>query len=201
MVTTLEAPIIDESNELWLDIESMDDDAFYDFCRKNNHLKFERNSDGNIIIMSNTGGTTGEYNAEILADFVFWNRKNKLGHIFDSSTAFKLANGAVRSADVTWVSAERWNSLTKEQREKFPPIAPDFVLELMSANDKLKKMQQKMIEYIENGVKLAWLIDPKEETVYIYRANGTIGEISGFDNKLSGEGILPDFELDLAILK
>lgn len=201
MVTTLEAPIIDESNELWLDIESMDDDAFYDFCRKNNHLKFERNSDGNIIIMSNTGGTTGEYNAEISADFVFWNRKNKLGHIFDSSTAFKLANGAVRSADVTWVSAERWNGLTKEQREKFPPIAPDFVLELMSANDKLKKMQQKMVEYIENGVKLAWLVDPKEEIVYIYRADGTIGKISGFNNKLSGEDILPQFELDLAILQ
>ncbi|GAB1538270.1 hypothetical protein NUACC21_09280 [Scytonema sp. NUACC21] len=115
------------------------DEQFYLLCRKNPDIKFERNANGELIIMSPTGGETGNFNSEINADFVFWNRQTKRGKVFDSSTAFKLPNGADRSPDVSWVKQDRWEALTPEQKNKFPPIAPDFVLELMSPSDDLKK--------------------------------------------------------------
>lgn len=111
--------------------------------------------------MPPTGGETGKYNIEIAADFVIWNRQTQLGVCFDSSTCFKLPNGADRSPDVSWIKQERWETLTPEQKEKFPSIAPDFVLEIMSPTDSLKKTQEKMQEYMDNGIKLGWLIDPK----------------------------------------
>ncbi|BAY45171.1 hypothetical protein SAMD00079811_27730 [Scytonema sp. HK-05] len=117
------------------------DEQFYQLCQKNPDVKFERSAKGELIIMSPTGGETGNCNAEILVDFVIWNRQTKLGKVFDSSTGFKLPNGADRSPDVAWIKQERWDTLTPEQKEKFPPIAPDFVLELMSPSDDLQKVQ------------------------------------------------------------
>lgn len=180
--------------------DEMDDEAFYKFCRRNDHLRFERNPDGTILIMPNTGGKTGKRNSEINFELVLWNRQHKKGVVFDSSTAFKLPNFATRSPDATWVSDERWNNLNEDEQERFPPIAPDFVVELMSASDTLKKAQEKMHEYIENGVQLAWLIQPSSQTVFIYRADGTISKVIDFDNKLSGENVLPEFEFSLKLL-
>lgn len=142
-------------------IIKLTDDQFYQLCRDNPDVKFERNANGEIIIMPPTGGETGKYNIEIAADFVIWNRQTQLGVCFDSSTCFKLPNGADRSPDVSWIKQERWETLTPEQKEKFPSIAPDFVLEIMSPTDSLKKTQEKMQEYMDNGIKLGWLIDPK----------------------------------------
>ena len=128
-------------------------------------------------------------------------KKSKSGNTFDSSTAFIFPNGATRSPDVAWVSDAQWNSLTDSEQEKFPPISPEFVVELMSPSDRLKDAKAKMLEYIDNGVQLAWLINPSEEEVHIYRADGTIAKVNGFDNGLSGENILPNFEFDLKLLK
>lgn len=172
------------------------DEQFYLLCRKNPDVKFERNAKGELIIMSPTGGETGNRNVEIAADFVIWNRQTKLGKVFDSSTGFKLPNGANRSPDVAWIKQERWDALTPEQREKFPPIAPDFVLELMSPSDDLKKVQEKMQEYMENQIKLAWLIDRKNRRVEIYRLGREV-EVLQSPKELSGEDVLPGFVLNL----
>ena len=177
----------------------MDDKAFYDFCRHNQHLRFERNPDRTIIIMPNTGGKTGIRNTKIISRLDFWSETYG-GKVFDSSTAFKLPNFSTRSPDAAWVSIDRWNELSEDDQERFPPLAPDFVVELMSASDQLKKAQEKMHEYIENGVQLAWLIQPETQIVFIYRADGTISKTTDFSQKLSGENVLPNFEFPLHLL-
>ncbi len=175
------------------------DDQFYELCRKNPDVKFERNVKGELIIMSPTGGETGNRNVEIAADFVIWNRQTKLGKVFDSSTGFKLPNGAERSPDVAWIKQERWDTLTPQQKEKFPPIAPDFVLELMSPSDTLQKTQAKMQEYRDNQVKLGWLIDRKTRRVEIYRLGQEV-EVLESPTELSGEDVLPGFVLNMQIV-
>lgn len=177
----------------------LSDNQFYQLCRANPDVKFERNAQGEIIIMSPTGGETGNCNSEINADFVFWNRQTKLGKVFDSSTCFKLPNGANRSPDVSWIKQERWDSLTPEQKETFPPISPDFVLELMSPTDTLKETQEKMTEYMENQVKLGWLINRKTRRVEIYRQGENV-EVLQSPMTLSGEDILPGFILNLQFI-
>jgi Uma2 family endonuclease len=126
----------------------MTDEQFYQLCRANPDVKFERSPKGELLIMPPTGGETGNCNSEIGADFVFWNRKTKLGKVFDSSTCFRLPKGGSRSPDVAWIQQARWDALTPEQKEKFPPIAPDFVLELISPTDSLQETQAKMQEYM-----------------------------------------------------
>ena len=180
-------------------VVKLNDDQFYQLCRDNPDVKFERNAFGELIVMPPTGGETGKRNALIIADFVIWNRQTKLGEVFDSSTCFKLPNGPNRSPDVSWIQSERWNALKPEQREKFPPIAPDFVLELMSPSDSLSETQAKMQEYMNAGVKLGWLIDRKTRCVEIYR-QGQPKEILESPTSLSGEDILPGFVLDLQIV-
>lgn len=180
-------------------IVKLTDDQFYQLCRSNPDVKFERNAQGELIIMPPTGGETGNRNAEAGADFVIWNRQTKLGKVFDSSTCFKLPNGADRSPDIAWIKQERWDALTVEQKEKFPPIAPDFVLELMSPTDTLKETQAKMQEYMENEVKLGWLIDRKTRRVEIYR-QGKPAEVLLSPTELSGEDVLPGFVLNLQVV-
>ena len=177
-------------------IIELTDDQFYQLCRANPDVKFERNAKGELIIMSPTGGETGNRNIEIAADFVIWNRQYRLGICFDSSTCFKLPNGADRSPDVSWIKQERWDTLTSEQKEKFPPITPDFVLELMSPTDSLKKTQEKMQEYMENEVRLGWLIDRRTRRVEIYRLGQAV-EVLEYPTELSGEDVLPGFVFNL----
>ena len=184
-----------------LENHRMTDDEFYEFCLLNDQTKFERDAFGNIIIMPNTGGVTGIKNSELNADLVIWNRKAKLGKVFDSSAAFRLPSSAVRSPDSAWVSNERWNELTLEEQTKFPPICPEFVIELMSNSDDSKYAVEKMHKWMDNGCQLAWLIFPKGEEVRIFRANGTVDLVIGFENILSGENILPNLEFDLRFLK
>ncbi|KAM3113095.1 Uma2 family endonuclease [Phormidesmis sp. 146-33] len=180
-------------------IIDLTDEQFYQLCRANPDVKFERNANGKISIMSPTGGETGNRNFEIGANFAIWNRQAGLGVCFDSSTGFKLPNGATRSPNVAWIAHARWNALTPEQKEKFPPISPDFVLELMSPSDTLEETQTKLQEYIENGVRLGWLIDRKTRRIEIYRI-GQLVEILEDPTHLSGEDVLPGFVLDLAIV-
>lgn len=177
----------------------MDDDAFYAFCRQNDHLKFERNADGTIVAMPNTGGKTGNRNTKITSRLGIWS-ETAGGLAFDSSTAFKLPNGATRSPDASWISDARWNQLTDEDQEKFPPLAPEFVVELMSKSDSLTSVKEKMEEYIKNGVLLGWLIDTKRQEVFIYHADGSISKHTDFDRPISGGDILPGFLFDLRLL-
>lgn len=194
------APVETEpSNFLSLQVPQIKNaDDFYLFCQGNPDYKFERVADGRIIFMPNTGGVTGIRNSEINADVIFWNRQTKAGVVFDSSTAFSLPDGSTRSPDVAWVSRTRWEALTEGEQKKFPPICPDFVIELLSETDLLKTAKTKMEDvWMANGCRLAWLIDPKTQTTHIFRANGEI-QIVGFDKPLSGEDVLPQFTLSLA---
>jgi Uma2 family endonuclease len=180
-------------------IIKLTEDQFYHLCQENPDMKLERNRRGELVIMSPTGGGTGKRNVEVASDFVFWNRQSQLGVCFDSSTCFKLPNSGDRSPDVSWVKKERWDALTPEQQEKFPPIAPDFVLELMSPGDVLKDVQNKMKEYMDAGVKFGWLLDRKTHRVEIYRQGQDV-EVLDNPSELSGEDILPGFILNLQVV-
>ena len=172
------------------------DEQFYQLCQKNSDLKFERTSTGELIIMPPMGGESGNREAEFIIDLGIWNRQTGLGYTFSSSTIFKLPNGSDRSPDAAWIKKERWEALTPEQKRKFPPIAPDFVIELRSATDDLKTLRQKMQEYIDAGVKLGWLINPQQQQIEIYRL-GKDAELRNLPTELLGEEILPGFSLSL----
>lgn len=172
------------------------DDKFVEIVAANKDLRLELSSQGELSIMSPTGGETGDRNLELGGQVWFWNRQNGLGKAFDSSTGFKLPNGATRSPDVSWIKIERWNALTPEQRKRFLPLCPDFVIELVSESDDLADTQAKMREYIANGLRLGWLINPKNQQVEIYRPNQEI-EVLESPTSLFGEDVLPGFILDL----
>ena len=161
--------------------------------------RMELSKDGELIVMSPTGGEAGNKNFNLYLDLGIWNRQTKLGKAFDSSTIFILPSGARRSPDVSWVALDKWNSLTVKQKEGFPPIAPDFAIELVSPSDlknqRYQDLQTRMQEYRDNGVRLGWLIEPKAKTVEIYRLGKQV-EILKNPQTLFGEDVLPRFVLD-----
>lgn len=163
----------------------------------NRDLRLERTAKGELIANPPTGWQTGEYNSKISGElYIWWRNANEPGKIFDSSTGFVLPNGAIRSPDACWVSQQRWNALVPEQKDTFPQICPDFVVELRSASDNLSSLQGKMREYIENGAQLGWSIDPQNRRVEIYRPQSPV-EVLENPTELSGEEILPGFRLNL----
>ena len=175
----------------------LSDEQFFEFCQLNRDLRIERTATGELLIMSPTGGETGGRNFNLAVQLGAWSEQDGTGLGFDSSTGFKLPNGAERSPDVAWVKLNRWNALTPEQQKKFPPIAPDFVVELRSESDTLGSLQAKMQEWINSGVRLGWLIDRKHRKVYVYRPDL---EVECLDNPetVSGEPVLPGFVLNMA---
>jgi Uma2 family endonuclease len=174
----------------------LNDEEFTSICNHNQNLNFERNHQGELIIMSPTGSETGQKNWSISGQLWAWNNRYKLGIGFDSSTGFKLPNGAIRSPDVSWIKLERWQQITKKEKRKFASICPDFVIELLSLNDDRETTQKKMIEYLENGLKLGWLIDTETKTIEIYQPNKSVIILQN-PPTISGENILPNFVLDL----
>ncbi|MCC3470610.1 MAG: Uma2 family endonuclease [Microcoleus sp. PH2017_40_RAT_O_B] len=177
-------------------IIKLTDEQFFQLCQENENIRLERTAKGELIIMSPAGGETGSSNAGLTAQIWIWNQQKKLGKVFDSSTGFKLPNNANRAPDASWVKLERWDALTPEQKKKFPPICPDFVVELMSPSDSLKETQDKMKEYRDNGAVLGWLINRKSRQVEIYRPNQEV-EILQSPTTVSGEDVLPGFVLNL----
>ncbi|HWZ21896.1 MAG TPA: Uma2 family endonuclease [Cytophagaceae bacterium] len=183
------------------DFLHMSEDEFFRFCQDNDFLKFERTADKQIIVMTPTGTDSGIKNSDINFQLTLWNKEYKLGYVFDSSSGFTLPNSAVRSPDASWIKKERYDALDKEDVQKFGHICPDFVIELVSKSDRISDLKLKMEEWITNGCKLGWLIDPKEEKVYIYKPLKEVITVEGFDQKLSGEDVLPDFVLELKSLR
>jgi Uma2 family endonuclease len=177
-------------------IIKLTDEQFFQLCQENENIRLERTAKGELIIMSPAGGETSISNAGLTAQIWNWNQQHKLGKVFDSSTGFKLPNNANRAPDASWVKLERWNALTPEQQKKFPPICPDFVVELMSPSDSLKETQDKMKEYRDNGARLGWLINRKSRQVEIYRPHQEV-EVLESPTTVSGEDVLPRFTLNL----
>ena len=174
----------------------MTDDDFFDFCQRNRELRIEMDKYGEITIMSPTGSETGGLNFELSVDFGTWVRKDGTGKGFDSSTGFTLPNGAKRSPDLSWIKREKWLAIPAEQRKKFAPICPDFVVEIRSESDSLNTLQEKMAEYIENGATLGWLIDVTHHEVYVYQPNSAV-EILEQPSEISGEPLLKGFVLQM----
>ena len=172
----------------------MSDEEFFAFCQLNRKLRIERTSDGEVIVMTPSGGESGRINAKASARLCDWAESDGTGVSFDSSTGFFLPNGAERSPDLAWVRRARWEALTQDERERFPPLCPDFVGEIRSRSDRLATLQEKMQEYIDNGAELGWLIDPIERKVYVYRP-GTPGVCLDDPDTVSGDPVLPGFTL------
>jgi len=177
-------------------ILELTDEQFYQLCQVNSDLRFERTAMGELIIMPPTGGETGNRNGRITQQLFNWADPDGTGIAFDSSTGFKLPNNADRSPDAAWLKLERWDALTSEQKERFIPLCPDFVIELLSPSDSLRVAQEKMQEYRDHGTRLGWLINRKARQVEIYRLAQEV-EVLQSPTTLSGEILLPGFVLDI----
>jgi Uma2 family endonuclease len=177
-------------------LQKLTDRDFFEFCRLNRELRIERTSDGDLVIMPPTGGSSGRRSFTLAGLFFAWVEADGTGIGFDSSTGFTLPNGAKRSPDLAWVKRARWEALTEAEREEFPPLCPDFVVELRSRTDAIRDLQAKLREYLANGALLGWLIDPSEKKVYVYRPSA---EVTCLDNPktVSGDPVLAGFVLDL----
>lgn len=177
---------------------NLSDEQFYQLCHSNDDWRIEQNAAGELIIMPPIGAISGNRESDLNGFVWLWNRQTKLGKVFSSSTIFTLPKGGKRSPDVAWIANERWDALSREEQEKFPTICPDFVIELRSRTDSLTKLQEKMQEYLDSGLRLGWLIDPISQQVAIYRQNQEV-EIVSLPTTLSGEDVLPGFTLELPI--
>ena len=184
---------------LTLDMQSADlalsEEQFYRLCQANRNLRLELTAEGRLILMPPTGWETGSKNFDLNTQFGAWVRREGTGIGFDSSTGFRLPNGAIRSPDLSWVLRSRIEAISPDPK-KFLPLCPDFAIELRSANDTLSDTQAKMREYVENGLQLGWLINPQDKAIEIYRLGQTV-EMRPLSGKVSGEPILPGFELNL----
>jgi Uma2 family endonuclease len=180
-------------------IANLSRSQFRQIANDNPDMKLERNKQGNLIVMAPTGGETGNFNADLNGQLYVWNRTSQSGKIFDSSTGFELPEGGDRSPDVAWITIDKWEALTPEQRRGFLPLCPDFAVELMSRSDSWVQTQAKMVEYMESGCRLAWLLDPKGKRAAIYRV-GEPPELLMAPDSLSGEDVLMGFVLNTGFL-
>ncbi len=184
-------------NSFTLKLPRLSTEDFIEICQENEDLQLEKTAQGELSIMSPTYSWTGKRNSALIGQLWWWNNNAELGIVFDSSSGFTLPDGSIKSPDVSWISHENWDKLTEtEQKNQFSPITPDFIIELHSSTDSLKKLQSKMQDYLSNGVKLAWLIDTVNQRLEIYRQNQEVEILEG-PSDISGEDILPGFVLDL----
>lgn len=179
----------------------LSDDEFFELCQANPGLCFERNPNQEIIIIPPAGSESSESSGESYGQVWLWNRRTKLGHVYESSAGFKLPDASVRSPDVAWLSQAKWATLTPEQRRKFPPVCPEFMMEIKSPSDDVADLQAKMENYLTNGMQLGFLLNVETETAYVYRPGQPAEAVQGYDQQLSGEPVLPGFRLDLRPLR
>lgn len=177
--------------------KKMSEGDFYQLCRENEHLKIERSKNHEIIIMPPSVTKISRFNNKLNYYLTDWNEKHGLGYVFESSAGFNLPNGAVRAPDTSWIQKERWHQLLEADKNRFAPIAPDFIAELMSKWDDWEPLEEKMQEYMDNGVRLGWLINADEKVVIIYREDGTYSKQEGKETLLQGESVLPGFQIPL----
>jgi len=175
----------------------MSRDQLWDVCQANPDWRVELTAAGDLLIMPPTGAKTGARNLDLSRQLATWAKRDGSGVGFDSSTGFELPNGAMRSPDVAWVRRERLATLTEDQKEQFLPLCPDFVAELKSPSDRLADLRDKMVEYIANGTRLGWLIDPERRRVYVYRSGAAVAELDN-PTTLSGDPVLTNFVLELS---
>lgn len=180
-------------------LTSVTADKFEQLCADHSDLRLELTSTGELIVMPGTGFNTGARNANLTYQLMAWTKMDGSGVCCDSGTIFALPNGAMRSPDASWVRNEKSDRLTERERERFGPFCPDFVAELRSPSDRIKQLRAKMLEYLENGASLGWLIDPYERRVYIYEPDR---EVVILDNPqtVTGDPVLPGFTLNLTEL-
>ena len=200
---TIESPappqdVIHLSSPLVLDFSAveMTDDQLVKFCADNGDLRIELTAERKLIVMPPANPETSSKNYSINGELYVWSKQDGTGVGFESSAGFTLPNGAVRSPDASWMSKERWEAVPEDDKLRFSHVAPDFVAELRSPSDSLAILQNKMEEYIENGVRLGWLIDPFQRQVHIYRLGQTV-EVLEYPASVSGESVLPGFVLNL----
>ncbi|MDQ3251147.1 MAG: Uma2 family endonuclease [Actinomycetota bacterium] len=174
----------------------MDEEQFFQFCRINRDWRIERTAEGDLEIMPPTGGETSNRNADLAMQVGIWTRRDGTGVAFESNGDFILPNGAMRSPDASWVRRERLTNLTAEQKQRFLPLCPDFVIELRSLSDPLPPLEAKMREYLENGARLGWLLDPGERKVHVYQPEEDVRILEN-PQKVSGDPVLQSFVLDL----
>jgi Uma2 family endonuclease len=176
-------PVVELSGDQLLELSSLNDD-----------LRLELTAEGELIVMTPAGGESGRRNFELTVQLGTWTKRDGTGVAFDSSTGFTLPNGAIRAPDASWVERSRYEALSPEQREKYPPLCPDFVVELRSPSDRLSTLQEKMVEYVENGARLGLLLDPARKRVYVYKPGEPVRELAD-PEEVSADPVLPGFVL------
>ncbi len=193
-------PVEQQGNEWPLHVDfsavPLSSEQFYRLCIDNPELRMELTAEGELILMSPTGSKTGQRNSELNYQLAAWAKADGKGVTFDSSAVFSLPNGAKRSPDASWILKKRWNALSDTEQEKIAPLCPDFVVELRSPSDRLDALKAKMNEYIDNGSKLGWLLDPLEKRVYLYRPSQDV-ECLEDPQSLDGEDVVEGLVLDL----
>ena len=191
-------PVLEPHPPMKLSVRAskLTDEQFAELCRENPELRLELTAKRELVIMPPTGSETGWRSGEVFYSLTAWAKKDGTGISFDSSTGFTLPNGAIRSPDASWVKREKWEALAKDQRERFAPLCPDFVIELRSRTDSLSDLHAKLQEYIDNGARLGWLIDPLDRRVYVYRPDQPV-EVRDDPISVSGDPVLPGLELQL----
>ena len=200
MMTTFDLPLTFRTLR-GAPINQFSDDEFFELCQLNPDLRLERTAQHDIMFRSPAGSDASESSLESQGQLWLWNRQTRLGHVYESSAGFTLPNTAVRSPDVAWLSQATWEKLTPEQRRKFPPVCPEFLMEIKSPSDRIGDLQAKMEEYLTNGMQLGFLLDTDAETAYVYRPGQPVETVQGYAQELSGEPVLPDFRLDLRPLR
>jgi Uma2 family endonuclease len=175
----------------------LSDDELFELCARNKDLRIERTEGGELVVMSPTGGETSRRNAALVAALVVWASKDGRGVVFDSNGGFVLPNGAERAPDASWVRKDRWDALTAAQRDRFPPLCPDFVVELRSPSDEVDELHEKMREYAANGARLGWLLDPGTRRVWVFEPGSEPACLED-PATLSGGSVLPGLRIVLA---